>query len=134
MKELIVWLVGSWRCLLGGATGGTALGASRLCGDLDGLELLLRLAEFAQVGGGHLFGLFDLSLVVLELVLEFLVEFEQLALVLSVLVGLDGELLQAAVVLLDLLQRLLVVALLQLQFGFKLRDLGRWWEKTRSIL
>jgi hypothetical protein len=109
-------------CLLWGATGGTTSGTTvspgRMCGHLDSLKLLLGLAEFAQISGGHLFRLLDLTLVVLQLVLEFLVQLQKLLLILGRFFRLYSELFQATVVLLDLLEGLLVVALLQVKFRF----------------
>jgi hypothetical protein len=85
-----------------------------LAGSLLGvLQVVLSLAELAQVDGGNFLSLLDLSLVDLQLVLQLVDQILETSLVLAVLLGLEGQLLEAAVVLSHLLDGLLMVSLLQ---------------------
>lgn len=60
------------------------------------LELLLSLAELGQVEGGDLLSLLNLALVGLDLLLELVNKVLHALVVLLVLIGLEGELLDAA--------------------------------------
>ena len=86
------------------------------------LQLVLHLAEFGEIERGNLLGLLELPLVGLDFVLQFLDEVLQTHLTLLLLLGLEGEVLEAAVVLLHLLERVLVVALLHLELSLKLTN------------
>merc|ERR1719158_2172642 len=100
----------------GGVSGVSAL--------LSILKLGLHLAELGQVDGGDLLSLLDLSLVGLDLGLEFVHKVLETLLVLAVLIGLEGELLEAAVGLAHVLLGLGVAALLVVQLGLQLADSG----------
>ena len=67
----------------------------KVCPFFGLLQLLLCLAELSQVEGGDFFGLLDLPLVGLDLLLQFVDQVLHALVVLAVLFGLEGELLDA---------------------------------------
>lgn len=84
---------------------------------------MLDLAEFAQVESGDFLDLLALATVGLDLGVELLVELLQPKHRLLVVLGGQRQVLEAAVVALDLLHRLVVVSLLRLQVSLEIVDL-----------